>query len=681
MKFSFEWLKKIVSFQETPEKIAELLTLYLAETTIIRQGKRVVLDVDLLPNRISDAASHLGLAREISALLGKKFSYPNLRLKESKTSINNLLQVKIQSQHCRRYVSRVIRQVKVQASPLWLQERLKDCGLRPINNIVDSTNYIMLLTGQPLHAFDFDKVASYSNGKKEIIIREAQKGEKITTLEDKTYTLEPSHLLISDREKPLALAGIKGGKAAEIDANTANIILESANFSGPSIRLTSRSLGLRTDASWRFEHNLDLELAPYAIDLLAQLILDLAGGEVAKGMIDIKKVASKKVVIPLSFQTIDKILGWQIKKSEVLKFLKLLDFSFEERKDYLLISPPRFRNDIEVAEDVVGEIARLYGFEKVPSLPLKESLIFPQKNEFWEFKEKIKDWLKGAHLEEVYNYSLISKQDKEILSSEWQKKMIALANPLSDLFAFLRPTCLFNFLKNVSDNFRFVDEVRLFEIGKIYFLSKNKPQEETVFSGILASKNKNLKGALFFEAKGILENIFTDLGLDADDYTLEPLQQTEYSSLLSLGIAIFQGKELIGVVGVPLDKLLKKYDLHGEEIVFWEVKLLPLMKLSNKEREFEPLPQYPAVIRDISFLIRKDIFIDSILKTIQNVTSFLEDVDLFDIYEGNNLPREKQSLSFHLIFRSPNKTLTTEEVDEEMQKIYQALRQLGAEIR
>ena len=679
MKFSYSWLKELVKFKESPSKLAELLTLYLAETKVSVRKKRAILDVDLLPNRVADASSHLGLAREISAILNKKFNYSQVRFKEGKRMTKSWLKVTIKSPYCRRYVARNIWHVKVKSSPQWLKERLEDCGLRPINNIVDAANYAMLLTGQPLHVFDFQKIAFNKSKKKEIIIRQAKKGEQIITLERQSYKLKEGNLLICDKDKPIALAGIKGGLAAEVDKDTRFIILESANFDGANIHLTSRELGLKTDASWRFEHHLDPDLAVYAVDILAQLIQQVAEGEILKGKIDAINCSTHKIVIPINFASWEKFLGWPINKQEIIKKLKLLGFNLVERQKYLLVTPPLYRNDIEKAEDVMGEVARLQGFNQIPSLPPKEEIILPAKNEFWEFKEKIKDWLKTYHLEEVYNYSLVSQKDKEILAKNWQSKLITLANPLSNLFCYLRPTLLFNFLKNVKDNFRFTGKIRFFEIGKIYHW-ETKEKEETVFGGILARKEKILKQPLFYEAKGIIEGLLTDLGIDKDDYSIKPIEKTAYSSILEKGMAFYVKNQLLGVIGLPQKKFLKKYDVEGE-IVFWEIKLLALIALEQAEREYEPLPQYPAAIRDVSLIIRRDILIDKILKTIQEAASYLEDADLFDIYEGGNVPFGKQSLSFHLIFRSSEKTLKSEEVDKEMKKIYQALKKLGAEIR
>jgi phenylalanyl-tRNA synthetase beta chain len=679
MKFSFEWLKELVKLKESPEKLAELLTLYLAETNVFFRGKRAIFEVDLLPNRVADASGHLGLAREISAILNKKFNYPQPKFKEEKKTAKSLITITIKSPYCRRYVARTIWHLKVKSSPQWLEERLKDCGLKPINNIVDAANYAMLLTGQPLHVFDFQKIAFNKEKKKEIIIRQAKKGEQITTLERKPYQLKENNLLICDTKQPLALAGIKGGLAAEVDKDTQSIIIESANFDGVNIHLTSKELGLRTDASWRFGHHLDPDLAVYAVDILAQIIQQVAGGEILKGKTDAINYSSHKKLIPINFKTWEKFLGWSISRGEIIKKLKLLGFSLIERKDYLLVNPSLYRNDIENAEDVIGEVARLQGFDQIPSLSPKEKVILPVKNELWEIKEKIKDWLAAYHLEEVYNYSLISQKDRGILAEDWQSKLIALANPISDLFCYLRPTLLLNFLKNINDNFRFTDKIRFFEIGEIYHW-EIKEKEETVFGGILAKKEKILKRPLFYEAKGIIEGIFTDLGIDQDDYSIKPIEKTEYSSILEKGMALYVKNQFLGVIGIPKKNFLKKYDVEGE-IVFWEIKILPLMALEQAEREYEPLPQYPAAIRDVSFIIKKDILIDKILQTIQKNASLLEDVDLFDIYEGKNLPFGKQSLSFHLIFRSSEKTLKAEEIDKEMKKIYKALQQLGALIR
>jgi phenylalanyl-tRNA synthetase beta chain len=468
---------------------------------------------------------------------------------------------------------------------------------------------------------------------------------------------------------------------AGVDKDTINVILESANFNDVDIRSTSKELGLRTDASWRFEHNIPLELADYAIDRLAQLIKEIAGGDILKGKIGKKILKEEKTTIPIKWKSWEKFLGWDIGKKKIIHFLSLLGFSLKEKKDHLLVSQPRFRNDIKIKEDVMGEVARLYGINKINSNIPQEVLSLPLQSEFFEFRKKIKDWLVGYNLEEVYNYSFISEEDKNILPDKWQKKLIEIQNPTSALTKYLRPTILINFLKNINYNFHFINKIRFFEIGKVYLKSSRGIEEHFVFSGILAQKEKTDDFSIFYEAKGIIEDLLNRFGIDKDNYSFKSLEGTDSLFLLNQGTAIFKNKDLIGMIGKPNKGLLKKYDCEGN-LAFWEIKLFPLMEIVKEEREFKSLPKYPAVIRDISFIITQNILIDRILNMIQNVSSStLEDVDLFDIYVGKNLSSGKKSLSFHLTFRANDYTLKNEDVDKEMEKIYNALKDIGAEIR
>jgi len=683
MKFSYNWLKDLLKFKESPEKLADILTMYFAETTAKYYGKKPVLDVDLLSNQVAEASGHLGLAREIGAILGKKFIYPKINLKEKGLIAKDLLNIKIESSNCNCYLARVIQGIKIKKSPKWLKDALADCGVRSINNIVDAANYVMLETGQPLHTFDFDKICSKSinTDKKEIIIRQAKKNEKITTLENEVYDLNEDIMVIADNESPLALAGIKGGKKSGISEDTTNIILESANFNGVNIRYSSKKLGLRTDASWRFEHNLPLDLTDYAVDRLAQLIQEVAGGNILKSKVGQGIFEGKEVLIPIKWKNWEKFLGWSIKKKEIINYLSLLGFSLQQKKDYVLVSPPCFRNDIKIKEDVMGEVSRLYGIDKVDSVMPQEVLTIPLHNEFSEFRKRVKDWLKGYNLEEVYNYSFISEQDKNILPNEWQQKLIEIENPTSALTKYLSPTFLVNFLKNINYNFRFVDKVRFFEIGKFYFKDKRSLRECFVLSGVLSQKEKSDNSSMFYEAKGIIEDLFNKFGIDEDNYDFKSLESTEYSLLLEQGIAIYKNKDIIGVIGNPKRDLLKEYDCEGNS-VFWEIKLLPLLEIVKEEREFQPLPKYPAIIRDISFIISQNILVDKILNIIQEASPLnLEDVDLFDVYIGKNLQSGTKSLSFHLTFRSKGHTLKNEEVDRQMEKVYKELKDIGAKIR
>jgi len=501
-------------------------------------------------------------------------------------------------------------------------------------------------------------------------------------LEDEIYDLDESIMLIADSKNALSLAGIKGGKKSGISEDTTNIILESANFNGVNIRTTSKKLGLRTDASWRFEHNVPLDLTDYAVDRLAQLIQEIAGGDILKGVVGQKPLQKRKIIIPVKWENWEKFLGWPIKKAQIIQYLSLLGFSMQKRKDYLLVSPPCFRNDIKIKEDIMGEVARLYGIDKINAVIPQEILTLPLQNEFFQFRQQVKNWLKDYKLEEVCNYSFISEKDKDILPNKWQQKLIEIQNPTSALTKYLRPTLLINFLKNVNYNFSFTDKIRFFEIGKFYLKGRKNLEEYFVLSGILAQKEKsNNDSILFYKAKGIIEDLFGRFGIDKDNYNFKPLEGTEYSLLLEQGAAVYKGKDLIGAIGNPKKDLLKKYDCKNK-LVFWEIKLLPLLEIINEEREFQPLPKYPAIIRDISFIITQNILVDKILSVIQKASPVdLEDVDLFDIYMGKNLSSGTKSMSFHLTFRANDHTLKNVEVDKEMDKIYKVLKDIGAEIR
>jgi len=681
MKVSFNWLKDLLKLKQTPKQLAEILTMYFAETTVKSLGKRPILEVELLSNQIGWASGHLSLAREISACLNQRFNSPEPVFKEDKkNSINDLLSLDIKTINCRYYAARILQGVKVKESPLWLKQRLKDCGIRPINNLVDVANYVMIETGQPLHVFDFDTIDP-ENSKKKIIIRQAKDKEILNALDDQKYLLNKEMMVIADSKMPIALAGIKGGQETAVSKKTQNIILESANFRGSNIRLTSKSLGLATDASWRFEHDVPLELTSYALDRLAELIQQIAGGNIIKGKVekikDINSWQSVKKPISIKWENWEKFLGWSIKKERILKNLDLLGFSFTKHKNHLLVIQPRFRNDILIKEDVMGEVARLEGIDLIESILPKEELKSPIRNEFWLFREKIKDQFKEYKLNEIYNYSFISNKDKNILPQQWQQKIIEIENPTSSLTQYLRSTLLINLLKNIRDNFRFVDKIRFFELGNIYSFKK----EEYVFGGILAQKTKLDNNQLFYQAKGMIEDLFVSLGINQHDCIFKDLKKTEYADLLEQGAGIFVNQKFIGVLGKPQEFFKKYYDCQGETM-FWEIELKSLFDLAKKEKEFQALPKFPAVIRDISFVISKDILIGEILNILQKTSpSFLKEIDLFDVYMGKNLPLESKSLSFHLMFRSSKYTLTNIEVDKEMEKIYKTLKDLGAKIR
>ncbi len=685
MRFSYQLLKKYFSNLESPEKLADLLTLHLAETELNFLNKRPVLDVDLLPNRVCDCAGHFGLLKEIGALKGQKFNYPKIKIKESpKLKIKDLLEVEIKSQFCKRYQARVILNVKVEESPKWLKNILIDCGLRPINNVVDAVNYTMLLTGQPLHTFDFDKIApiSFKKSKKKILVRLAKENEEITTLDSKTYKINNNHLVIADKEKVLALAGIKGGKVPEVNSKTKNIVIESANFDPANIRKTSKELNLKTDASFRFERNLSFNLTDYSLDLAVYLISQIAGGEIVKGKIDEKNfrnIQQKKFLI--SLQDYKDFAGIKIKKEKILKILDLLGYKVKVKNDDLVITPPLYRTDLNVKEDVIGDVLRIIGFNQIPSLSLKVEASFKKDNLNWLLKNKIKELIKGFNLFETYNYSFISLKEAQYLKASFKNKLIEVLNPTSELFQYLRPTLVCNFLKNISLNSFYEKEFGFFEVNKIYFWDNNLPKEELVFSGVLTNKNnKNKNQEIFYKAKGLVEKIFNDL--EINEYEFKEINQNNLNStFLKEGAEIFVKRQSIGAIGYVKKDFLKFYDLK-QEVVFWEIKVLPLKEYLFKEKKYKPISKFPPVKRDISFIIPKDISYKQIISVMKSASvKYLKEIELFDIYTDQKIGLNYKSLSFHLTFQAFDRTLTSEEVDKEIEKIIENLLKINAKIR
>ncbi|MDD4531666.1 MAG: phenylalanine--tRNA ligase subunit beta, partial [Candidatus Pacebacteria bacterium] len=493
MTVSYNWLQSYFkSPLPKPEKLAEILTMHSFEVeSIEKKGSDYVLNIDVLPDRAGDCLSHMGIARELSVLLDKKMTVPSFKLKESKKKIKDYLSVKVESKDCLRYTARVLTNVKVKPSPKWLKERLEACGQNSINNVVDATNYIMLEMGQPLHAFDYEKTG------KEIIVRKARKGEKLLTLSDKEYVLDENTLLIADSKKALALAGIKGGKSAEITEKTETIVLESANFNHKLISQTARKLNLRTDASIRFENNIDPNLTEEAIDRVAALIADLSGAEIVSGRIDSYKDKLKPWTIKLKLSDVNRLIGVDIPKTEMVKILGKLGFGVKVAGEIMTVKVPTFRQDVIIPEGVIEEIGRVYGYDKVPlDLPCFSEPAIRNNDIFWQ--NKAKDYMKELGFTEAYNYSFIGDEEEAVFGL----KGIEISNPVSNYYKYLRTTTIPQMAKIVKENSKFFKELKVFELGKVF-----SPEEKMVLSGTVLGEN-------FASAKGSLNELFDKLGVE-----------------------------------------------------------------------------------------------------------------------------------------------------------------------
>lgn len=659
MLFSYNWLKEYVKLPK-PEKLVQVLTMHAFEVEELKKIKGdYVLDIDVLPNRGPDCFSHIGIAREIAAIENCKLKIENYKLKEDKKlKTRDFIAVEIKDKKdCIRYTARVITDVKVKESPKWMQERLKVCGLKPINNIVDAANYVMLETGQPLHAFDFDKISN-----KTIIVKRARNGEEIITLDNEKYKLDKDILIIADKDGPLAIAGIKGGRKAEIDKKTKTIVLESANFDPRVIRRGSKKLGLKTDASWRFEHGLDPNLTELAINRVSELIQDMAKGKVASGLVDFypQKVQPKKIKLDLSY--VEKLLGVKISAKEIKKIFDRLGFKCKGN----IVEVPTFRLDISLPEDLIEEIGRIYGYEKIPaSLPIV-FLISPKRNLeiFWE--NMTKDILKELGFTEVYNYSFIGEKEAKIFGYEG-KGIIEVENPMSKEQRYLRPSLIPDLLKNVVDNFRYFDEIKIFELGKTFI---NKGQtEKKMLSGLIAQKKG---GDEFYRLKGVVDSLLNKLGISDiwyDEHEATP-EQSKISIWQSGKIAEIKiGNDEIGFLGEISSKILK----NGKAIVF-DIDFEKLTKLCSEEHEYQPISQYPAAVRDLAILVPMDIKVVDVLNKINIAGGVLvRDVDLFDIYEGESIAQGKKNLAFHIVYQAEDRTLKSDEIDAIQNKIIKTL--------
>jgi len=635
MKFSYNWLQSIIIKKlPNPKELADIITIRFFEVESVERLKNDwIIDIDVLPNRAGDCLSHIGVAKEIAIILNSKIRKEALKLREVSRNAKDLVSVEVlDSLNCNRYTARVMINISVAESPKWIKERLESCGIQSINNVVDIANYVMLEMGQPLHIFDLDKLSN-----KEIVVRMSKAGEKITTLDNNNFVLNKNILLITDNKDPLAIAGIKGGKKAEIDLKTKNIVIESANFNRTSIRKTSAQLKLRTDASLRFEHGLDPNMTNIAIDRTAQMIQEICSGQIAKGIIDIYPNKNKPKKIDLNLTKVQKVLGITIKADKIKKIINDLDLKIiSSKKDNLLIEVPTIRQDITIAEDIIEEIGRILGYDKIkselPSLPIT----LPIKNKDFFWKNEIKELLKSAGLTEVYNSSFLSQEQFETFK---YVDLMEIEKPATIDQQYLKPSLIPNLIKNIEFNSKFFEEIEIFEIGSVF----SKSREEEHFA--VALKNKT-----FFDAKSILELVAGRMNLELS------FKLTE-NNLFDNSAEVFLGSEKIGILG------------YNSNLSIFEVNFDKMKKLAVNKRQYCPIPKFPESSRDLAIIVPKEITYENIVNEIKKANiRLLEDISLFDIYSDDKLPKESKSMALRLIYRA-NRTLTSEEVNEMHSKI------------
>lgn len=684
MRFSYNWLQSFFKKElPEPQKLAELLTMRSFEVEeVLKNGEDYILAIDILPNRASDCLSHYGLAREIAGIFplrGISRREKNFNKFSSKKFSNETspLQVHADKTLCLRYSAYVIRGVKITDSPDWIKKRLAAMEQKAISNIVDITNYLMWELGQPLHAFDFDKI----KGSK-INIRLSKQGEKLETLDGTTRDLGDEAIVIEDDERIIDLAGVKGGANTQIDNSTTKIIFQAAIFDPAYIRRTTQKLGVKTDASVRYMHGFDSDLPPQALERAVALLQETNPQARVVEMIDIYTDPVKPKQISLDMDYANKLLGTYLSAREIKQILERLGFSVtKERKIQISsfrfhVGVPSYRLDINVQEDLIEEIGRAYGYENIASESPRGALISPRRNEQVFWRSVIREILVGFGFSEVYNYSLIKKNQELGIRN---RGLLELQNPTSEEFKYLRPLLLQGVLKNISFNSKNFGEIKLFEIGKVF--SPEREGEKCVFA--MSADRKN--GEEFYRLKGYLTELFNRLGI-TDFYLDRALDEEEKEcfSFLHHGCRanIILNNEKIGYIGEVHPGTLNSFDIDKVRVYCAEFDAGKVWDAAEEEHIYQKTSKFPEVVRDIALLVPKGTMVEEVLNVVESTGGILlRDTDLFDIYEGENLPEGKKNLAFHLMFQSDERTLTSEEVDEIMSRIYKTIEGAGWEVR
>ena len=649
-----------------------------------------ILEIGLTPNR-SDAASHIGVARDLAAVInGCKNQDARIKMPsvENFSVDNESLKIEViieDTDACPRYSGVTISGVEVKDSPEWLQTRLKSIGLKPINNIVDATNFVLHELGQPLHAFDADK----TTGNK-VVVKKMQQGTKFTTLDGTERELSSNDLMICNAEEGMCIAGVFGGLKSGINAETKNIFLESAYFNSVSIRKTSRLHGLKTDASFRFERGADPNITVYALKRAALLIKEIAGGKISSSVVDVYPKAIENFKIDFSYSNCERLIGKALSKEIIKNILRDLKIEIEkETETCLQLSVPPFKADVTREVDVIEEILRVYGYNNVeiPSL-LRSSISYSTKPDAEKAKNTISDLLTAKGFTEIMCNSLTAEKYSELLGEKEKAKNVHILNPLSSDLNVMRQTLLFNGLEMIAHNInRKNPDLKFYEFGKTYHLSDSgdwKYMEKNRFSILVTGRkqsenwNTNADNANFFQLKGMVESVFRKLGIEAKEVTAE-----NNSQLFSYSTVYESVKKKVVEFGGVKKSVLKKLDIDQEVFYAdfdWDEILNQVKKVSVKYTE---VPVYPSVRRDLALLVDKQVRYADIkelaLKTERNL---LKEVNLFDVYEGKNLEPGKKSYAVSFIIQDEKATLNDKTISKVMEKVAATLKEnLGATIR
>lgn len=632
-----------------------------------------VVEFEITSNR-PDCFSIIGLARETAATFDKKFTIPEVKFSENSENIADTISVEVlDKDKCKRYCARMVKNVKIGPSPAWMQQRLTACGVRPINNIVDITNYVLLEYGQPMHAFDLRDLAD-----NKITVRRAEDGEVIKTLDEQDRTLTSNDLVIADGKRAVAIAGVMGGFNSEVKDDTTTVIFESATFDAASVRLTAQRVGLRTEASSRYEKGLDYNNTVPAVERACQLVEELGCGENVGGMIDVMGNVTDIETLPFRPEKINAFLGTDIPTETMVKIFDALEIKTD--LDKMTVTPPSFRPDLVGEADIAEEVARFYGYDKIPVTLLSGEATCGKKNERQQMQDKVSEALAAQGMYEIYTYTFTSPSvfDKlNIPSDSDLRNTVKISNPLGEDTSVMRTTTIASMLDILSRNYNYRNaSARLFEVGKVFIPTEegklpNEPVKITM--GIYGDNTD------FYDIKGVCESLFDALNVSGVKYEAVTDNPTFHPGRCAKISA--SGKEL-GIIGEIHPAVSRKFEIETP-VYIAELDFENVFLNSKTEVKFKELPKFPAVTRDIAMLVDKEIPVADIEAVITKASGkMLETLTLFDVYEGKQIPEGKKSVAYSAVYRAADRSLTGEEVQKVFDKVVRNLEgQLGAQLR
>lgn len=691
MRVPLSWLKEYVHYQGTPEDLARQLTMagIAVEQIDYFTPEEAVLELELTPNR-ADCLGIINVAREVAAITGAPLFIPLPQVEERENRNQEFIRVSIEAPDlCSRYIARIIQDIRVAPSPSWMQNRLLAAGIRPINNVVDITNYVMLETGQPLHAFDYHQLMG-----QEIIVRRPRRGEVIYTLDGGKRALEEDMLVIADAERAVAVAGVMGGLNSEVTPQTRTVLLEAAYFDRVSIRQTSRKLGLRTESSLRFEKGVDLHGVAFAAERAVQLMQEIGAGVPVVGTVDCYLAPWQPRVITLAVSRCNQLLGTKLSRDEIAEILRRLHLEVDESSNEVItVKVPSYRGDLEREVDLIEEVARLYGYDRIPATLPVGATTPGRKGKRQQLEEKCREILMAAGMTEVITFSFMNPAAFDRLglpATDYRRQAVMVANPLNEDQRIMRTTLLPNLLEVAlrNHNRRIVDAA-IFEVGRIFFPSGDTspralPQERLFLGGVAMGEyrsgwNSPAQPLDFFYLKGVLEELLDRLMVKGVHFEAA----SDYPPFHPGRVALIKvGGQRVGVVGEVHPQVQEEYGF-SRRVVAFELDLEEILKRQEESKRFVPLARFPEVKRDLAVVVREEVPAAEIEAAIYEAGQpLLVRAVLFDVYKGGSIPAGSRSMAYSLTYQALDRTLTDAEVNEVHQRVVDCLAAaFGAQLR